>query len=144
MMHMRGNPDPETLQSVENLEKILRDRNKEKVIFSLFGTSSSQYLYSIAKSEWGVRAERLLTKSKYEFDLRKVGVSSSILRSYLLDSLWLNLETLTKAKETAPIIQNTSLHNPHPTPNQSTPMAVARFYPLALPLFLHDLPLNYA
>ena len=67
----------------------------------MFGTSSSQYLYDIAESEWGVRAERLLTKSKSESNLRKVGVSSSILRSYLLDSLWLNLETLVKSKETA-------------------------------------------
>ena len=47
--------------------------------FPLFGTSSSQYLYGIAESEWGVRAERILTKSKYESDLRKVGVNSSIL-----------------------------------------------------------------
>ena len=100
---MRGNPDPETLQSVENPEKILRDRNKEKVNFPLFETSSSQYLYGIAKSEWGVRAEILLTKSIYESDLRKAGVSSNILQSYLLDSLWMNLETPAKAEETTPI-----------------------------------------
>ena len=31
-------------------------------------------MYGIAKSEWGVRAEILLTKSKSEFDLKKVGV----------------------------------------------------------------------
>ena len=85
--------------------------------FFLFGTSSSQDLYDIAESEWGVRAERLLTKSKYESDLRKAGVSSNILQSYLLDSLWLNLETSTKAEETAPIFQNTQLHNPHSAPN---------------------------
>ena len=100
-IHTRGNLDPKTLQSVENLEKILRDRNKEKVNFSLFGKSSSQYLYGIAESEWGVRDERLLTKSKSESDLRKVGVSSSILRSYLLYSLWLNLQTPVKYENTA-------------------------------------------
>ena len=104
---MRGNPNLETLQSVENPERILRSRNKENVDFSLFGTSSSQYLYGIAESEWGVRAERLLTKSKSESDLKKVGVSSSIPQSYLLDSLWLNLETPAKAEEIAPIFQNT-------------------------------------
>ena len=92
---------------MENPEKILRNRNKEKVNFPLFGTSSSQYLYDIVKSKWVVRAERLLIKSKYESDLRKVGVSSSILRSYLLDSLWLNLETLVKVEETALVFQNT-------------------------------------
>ena len=58
---MRGNPDPENLQSVENPEKILRNRSKEKVNFSLFGTSSSQDLYGIVESKWGVRAERILT-----------------------------------------------------------------------------------
>ena len=67
---MRGNPDPETLQSVKNPEKILRDRNKEKVNFLLFGTSSSQDLYDIAESEWVVRAERILSKYKSESDLR--------------------------------------------------------------------------
>ena len=94
---MRGNPDLETLQTVENPEKILRDRNKEKVNFPLFGTSSSQYLYVVAEPKWEVRAERLLTKSKYESDLRKAGVSPNTLQSYLLDSLWLNLETTKEA-----------------------------------------------
>ena len=104
---MRGNPDPKTLQSVENPEKILRDRNKEKVNFLLFGTSSSQDLYGVAESKWGVRSEILLTKSKYDSDLTKVGVSSNRLQSYLLDSLWLNLETPAKDEELAPIFQNT-------------------------------------
>ena len=102
-IHTRGNPDPETLQSVDNPERILRNRNKEKVDFSLFGTSSSQYLYGIAEPKWGVRDEILLTKFKSEFDLRKAGVNPNTLQSYLLDSLWLNLETPPKAEETAPI-----------------------------------------
>ena len=85
---------------MENPEKILRNRNKEKVNFPLFGTSSSQDLYNIAESEWGLRDEILLTKSKSKSDIRKVGVSHSILKSYLLDSLWLNVETLAKAEET--------------------------------------------
>ena len=55
----------------------------------------------------GVRAERLPTKSKSKFKLRKIGVSPNTLESYLLDSLWLNLETPPKAKEISPIIQNT-------------------------------------
>ena len=86
---------------MDNPEKILRNRNKEKVDFPLFGTSSSQDLYGIVKPKWGVRAEILLTKSKSESDLGKAGVSSNILQSYLLDSLWLNLETPAKAEETA-------------------------------------------
>ena len=90
--HTRGNADPETLQSVDNPERILRNRNKEKVEFPLFGTSSSQYLYGIVEPKWGFRDEILLTKSKSESDLRKFGVSSSIPRSYLLDYLWLKLK----------------------------------------------------
>ena len=41
-IHTRGNHNLETLQSVENPERILRNRNKENVDFPLFGTSSSQ------------------------------------------------------------------------------------------------------
>ena len=102
-IHMRGNPNPKNLQSVENPERILRSRNKENMDFPLFGTSSSQDLCDIAKSEWGTRAEILLTKSKSESDLKKVEVSPSRLESYLLDSLWLDLETSVKYKKVVPI-----------------------------------------
>ena len=88
---------------MDNPERILRNRNKEKVDFPLFGTSSSQDLYGIAEPEWGVRDERLLTKSKSKSDLRKARVIPNTLQSYLLDSLWLNLETPPKAEETAPM-----------------------------------------
>ena len=81
-IHTRGNPDPETLQSVDNPERILRNRNKEKVDFLLFGTSSYQDLHNIVEPRWGVRAERLLTKSKSESDLKKVGVIYNTLQSY--------------------------------------------------------------
>ena len=89
-IHTRDNPNPETLQSVENIERILRNRN-ENVDFPLFRTSSSQDLCKIAKSKWGTRVEILLTKSKSESDLKKVEVGPIILESYLVDSLWINL-----------------------------------------------------
>ena len=88
---------------MENPERILRNRNKEKVDFLLFGTSSSQYLCDIMEYEWGTKAERLLTKSKFESNLKKVEVSLSILKSSLLDYLWLNLKTSVKAKKKVPI-----------------------------------------
>ena len=78
-IHTRGNSDIETLLNVDNPEKILRNRNKEKLDSPLFDTSSSQALYVLVEPEWGVRAERLITKSKYESDLRKVGVDSNML-----------------------------------------------------------------
>ena len=110
-IHTRGNSETETLLSVDNLERILRNRNKEKLNSPLFRTSSSQALYGLAEPEWGVRDEILLTKSKYEYDLRKDGVDPSMLQAYLLDSLWLNLETLPKAKEISSIFQNTQVPN---------------------------------
>ena len=97
-----------------------------------------------------------MSKSKSEFDLKKVETNPSRLESYLLDALWLNLETSMKAKETAPILQNfqfpssqlvlnpPAIHPAPPAPNPLVPMAAARFAPLALPAALHDLPLNYA
>ena len=57
------------LLSVDNPERILRNRNKEKL-----GSPLSQALYGLADPEWGVTIEILLTKSKSESDLRKVGV----------------------------------------------------------------------
>ena len=71
--------------------------------FPLFGASSSQYLCDIVEFEWWARDERLLTKSKSESDLKKVGVSPSILESYLLDSFWIKLETLVKDEKTVPV-----------------------------------------
>ena len=100
-------------------------------------------MYDIAEPLWGVRAEILLTKSKSESDLRKAGVSSNILQSYLLDSLWLNLETPTKAEEITHVFHNTQFPNPQSSPNRHTPMDSIIFSPLALPIVLHDPPLNY-
>ena len=128
---------------MENLERILRNRNKENVDFPLFGTSSSQDLYNIAESEWGTSVEILLTKSKSESDLKKVEVSPSRLESYILDTLWLDLETSAKYKKVVPVFQNAQFHNPPLAPNRPTPTEAARFAPLALPVVLHDLPLNY-
>ena len=67
-----------------------------------------------------------------------------MLQYYLLDSLWLNLETLPKAEEIASVFQNTQCPNPLSVPSRPAPMAAARYAPLALPLVLHDLPMNYA
>ena len=103
---MRGNPNPETLQSVENPERILRNRNKENMDFPLFGTSSSQDFHNIAESEWGTSVEGLLTKSKSESNLKKVEVSPSRLESYLLEYLWRDLETSVKAERAVPVFEN--------------------------------------
>ena len=38
-VNMRGNPNTETFQSVENLERLPRNKNKEKINSSQFGAS---------------------------------------------------------------------------------------------------------
>ena len=119
-IHMRGNSDTKTLLSVDNPEKILRNRNKEKLDSLLFDTSSSQALYGLAEPEWGLGAERMLTKSKSESDLRKAWVGPNMLQSYLLDSFWLNLETPLEAKGISSIFQNTQVPNLLSIPNQPT------------------------
>ena len=88
---------------MENIERIPRNKNKENVNIPLFDTSSSQYFHNIMESEWGNSVEILLTKSKSELDLIKVEISPSRLESYLLDSLWQNLETSAKTKKPVPI-----------------------------------------
>ena len=58
--------------------------------------------------------------------------------------MWLDLETSTKAKRAVLVFQNVEFPNPPLAPNRPTPMEATRFAPLALPVVLHDLPLNYA
>ena len=53
-------------------------------------------------------------KSKYESDIKKVDINPSILESYLLDSLWQNLQTPVKIEETSSIVQNFQFHTPQP------------------------------
>ena len=60
---MRGNPNTETFQSMENPERLLRNKNKEKINSSQFGASSSQDFHSIQESEGETSIEILLLKS---------------------------------------------------------------------------------
>ena len=108
-VHTRGNPNTKTLQSVENPERILRNRNKEKVNIPQFGASSSQDLHNIPESEWEISVERLLSKSKSESDLKKVEINPSRLESYVLESLWKNVLSSVKTTKAAPIFQNFQL-----------------------------------
>ena len=110
----------------------------------MFDTSLSRALYGLADPKWGVRVERLLTKSKSESDLRKVGVDPNTLQSYPPDSLWPNLGTPPKAEEIASVFQNTQVPNQLSILSRPASMATARFAPLALTVVLHDLPMNYA
>ena len=68
----RGNPNTDILQSMENPQILLRNKNKEKINSSQFGASSSQYFHSIQESKWKTSVERLLLKWKSKYDLKKV------------------------------------------------------------------------
>ena len=79
-------------------------------------------------------------KSKSESDLENIEFNPWILESYLLDSLWRDLQQSAKVEE-AHIIQNIQISSVPPIPPR--PMA-AIFAPLHLPADLHDLPQNYS
>ena len=84
-----------------------------------------------------------------------MGLNPSRLDSYLLDSLWKNLQNSEKTYARnptsqkfqpyiPPVVQNPpTFPSPPLVPNPPRPM-VAIFSPLVLPPTLHDLPLNYA
>ena len=79
-------------------------------------------------------------KSKYEYDLENVEFNPRRLESYLLDSLWIDLQCSAKVEE-AHILQN--IQNSLVPQIPPRPM-VARFAPLRLLAVLHDLPQNYS
>ena len=91
---------------MENPERLLKNKNKEKINSSQFGASSSQYFHSIQEYEWETGVERLLLKSKSESNLNKVEINPSRLESYLIDSLWKKLQTPIKTEETNSIVQS--------------------------------------
>ena len=122
---------------MEDLEKLFKRKDKEKLGFPLFGASSSQD--SHIDLEWEVNAGKSLLKTKSESDLKNTEFNSRRLESYLLDSLWRDLQHTTNA-------ETFDVHNTKKSSvplNPPRPMA-ARFAPLCLPTFLHDLPQNYS
>ena len=104
--HTRGNTNTETLLSVENPEILLRNRAKEQIDISQFGASSSQEFHSIQDFGWETNFERSLLKSKFESDLKETKINPSRLESYVLDSLWKNLQNSVKTEEINPVVQN--------------------------------------
>ena len=125
---------------MEDLEKLFKKKDKEKVDISLFGASSSQNFHSIFDQKWEIDIEKGLLKSKSESNLENIEFNSRRLESYLLDSLWRDLQQSAKVEE-APIIQNIQNSSVPPIPPKQM---AAIFSPLRLPVVLHDLPRNYS
>ena len=94
--HTRGNSDTKVLKSLEDPEKLFKKKDKEKIGFPLFGASSSQD--SPIDLEWEVNVGRSLLKTKTDSDLKNTKFNSCRLESYLLDSLWRDLQQTTKVE----------------------------------------------
>ena len=137
--HTRGNSDTEILKSLEDPERLFKKKDEEKIDFPLFGASSSQDSPNIFDPEWEVNVRRSLLKTKAESDLKNTEFNSRRLESYLLDSLWRDLQQFAKVETL--IVQNTQKSSVPLNPPR--PMA-ARFSPLCFPSLLHDLPQNYS
>ena len=115
--HTRGNSDTEVLKSFEDPEKLFKRKNKEKLDFPLFGPSSSPD--SHINSAWEVNTAQTLLRTRSEpdlkntefipcglrarseSDLKNTESNPSRLESYLLDSLWKELQQTSKAETTA-------------------------------------------
>ena len=91
---------------MEDPEKIFRKKGKEKIDISQFGASSSQEFHSIQYFGRETNFERSLLKSKDESDLKENEINPSRLETYVLDSLWKNLQNSLKTKEINLVVQN--------------------------------------
>jgi len=78
------------LKSFEDPENLFKRKNKEKLDFPLFGASSSQDSHIDPK--WEVNVGKNLLKTKSESDLKNTEFNPRRLESYLLDSLWRDLQ----------------------------------------------------
>ena len=98
--HTRVNPDSEILHSVEKLEILFRCRNgKEKVNTSQTERSLLQEeFYSFKYFDFGITVENYLLRSKSESDLKETENDPNRFESYLLDSLWHNLQNTIKSE----------------------------------------------
>ena len=85
--HTWGNSDTQVLKSFEDPEKLFKKKNKEKLGFPLFEASSSQ-----VDPGWEVNVGKNLLRTKSESDLKNIEFNPRRLESYLLDSLWRDLQ----------------------------------------------------
>ena len=131
------------MKSFEDPEKLFKKKNKEKLGFPLFGASSSQD--SHIDPGWEVNVGKNLLRTKSESDLKDTEFNTRGLESYLLDSLWRDLQQTTKADTfTSQSIRTSQSTQSSSLPvNPPRPMA-ARFAALRLPVVLHDIPQNYS
>ena len=105
--HTQINPNTEILQSVENPESLFRNRNgKNKSSTSHTERYLIQeYFYSFKDLDLELNVGKCLLRSKSYSYLKQTEINPNRLESYLLDSLWLNLQNPLKVEESSPIFQ---------------------------------------
>ena len=116
---------------------MFKKKNKEKLDFPLFGPSSSPDSHTDTEGE--VSTVHTLLRTKSESDLANTEFNPHRLETYLLDTIWGNVQ---QAPETYTPASDRTQTVPVPV-KPPAPMA-ARFAPLRLPAALHDLPQNYS
>ena len=77
---------------MDDPSRLFRNKGKEQFDIPKFGDLSTEEFHSIHDSLWEPNFERSLLKSKSEYDLKDTKLNPSMLESYLLDSLWKNLQ----------------------------------------------------
>ena len=81
---------------MDNPNKLLRNKGKDQVDIPQFGNSSTLEFHSIQYSMWETNFEISLLNSKSESDLKNTELNPSRLESYLLYSVWKNLQNSEK------------------------------------------------
>ena len=90
---------------MDNTKKLLRNKGKDQLDIPQFGNSSTLEFHSIQDPAWETNFERSLLKSKSEFEFKNTELNPSRLESYLLDSLWKNLQNFRKNSTRNPTSQ---------------------------------------
>ena len=120
---------------MENLEIFIRHRPcNERISISQTEGSFSQEFHSFHDFEWETSFQISLLRYKYESDLKQTEINPNRIQSYLLDSLWHNLQDTVNVEENNTIVQTfqphipsppqspPSLQSPHVFPNTPRPM----------------------
>ena len=146
---------------MEKPDSLFRHRSgKEKVSTSHTERSLFQEeFYSFQDLDLGVNVGKPLLRSKSDSKLKQIEINPNRFESYLLYSLWKNLQKTVNIEESSFLSQtyqphiSIHVHNPPQNPpvlknppvvsNPPRPMT-SRFAPLALPTILNDLTQNYS
>ena len=104
---------------MENPESLFIHRTgKEKASTSQTERSLFQeYFFSFQDLYLGVNVGKPLLRYKSDLELKQTDINTNRFESYLLDSLWKNLQNLVKVEENSPLFQTHQQHISSPIHN---------------------------